>query len=84
MTSLQNNNKDTSSSIERNKQIGAKGMASTSTSTNNQSIATNASNLHFTIVRVELDNSLQGHLKALSKLTRGIERANYHTELLHL
>ena len=54
-----------------------------STSTNNQStIATNTSNLHHTRVRVELDSSLQGHLKSLCKLTRGIERANYHTELL--
>ena len=55
-------------------QIGAERMASTSTSTNNQSIATNTSNLHFTRVRVELDSSLQGHLTALSKLTRGIEK----------
>ena len=31
---------------------------------------------------MELDSSLQGHLKALFKLTRGIERANHHTELL--
>ena len=46
-------------------------------------IATNTSNLHLTSrVRVELDNSLQGHLKALSKLTRGMERANHHTDLL--
>ena len=64
-------------------QIGTKGMASkASTSTSNEStIATNTSNLHLTRVRVELDSSLQGHLKVLSKLTRGIERANYHTEL---
>ena len=86
MMSLQNNNKGTSSSNEKDTQIGTKGMdsrASTSTSINNQStIATNTSNLHLTRVRVELDSSLQGHLKALSKLTRGIERANYHTELL--
>ena len=84
MTSLQNNNKDTSGSIKRNTWIGAEGMASTSTNTiiNNQTIATNTSNLHITRTRVELDSSLQGHLKALSKLTRGIERANHHTELL--
>ena len=53
-----------------------------STSKQSTEIATNTSNLHLTRVRVELDSSLQGHLKALSKLTRGIERANYHTELL--
>ena len=84
MKSLLNNNKGTSSLNEKDTQIGAEGMASrASTSTNNQStIATNTSNLHLTRVRVELDSSLQGHLKALSKLTRGIERANYHTELL--
>ena len=61
-------------------------MASTGTSTstiiNNQSTATNTSNIHLSRTRVELDSSLQGHLKALSKLTRGIERANHHTELL--
>ena len=52
-------------------------------STSKHEIATNTSNLHLTSrVRVELDSSLQGHLKALSKLTRGIERANHHTELL--
>ena len=45
-----------------------------------QEIATNTSNLHLTSrVRVELESSLQGHLKALSKLTRGIETANHHT-----
>ena len=34
-----------------------------------QEIATNISNLHLTSrVRVELESSLQGHLKALSKL----------------
>ena len=79
MMSLRNNNKDTSGSIERNTHISAKGMASTSTSTstiiNNQTIATNTSNLHITRTRVELDSSIQGHLKALSKLTRGTERA---------
>ena len=84
MASLWNNNKGTSGLNKKDTQIGTKGMASrASTSTNNQStIATNTSNLYLTRVRVELDSSLQGHLKALSKLTRGIERANYHTELL--
>ena len=57
-------------------------MASTASTINQSTIATNTANLHLTRVRVELDSSLQGHLKALSKLTRGIERANYHTELL--
>ena len=86
MTSLWNNNKDTSGSSKRNTLVGAEAMASTSTSTstiiNNQTIATNTSNLHIIKNRVELDSSLQGHLKALFKLTRGIERANHHTELL--
>ena len=63
-----------------------KELASTSTSTstiiNNQTIATNISNLHIIKNKVELDSSLQGHLKALSKLTRGIERDNHYTELL--
>ena len=46
-------------------------------------IATSTSNLHLTSrVRVQLGSSLPGHLMALSKLTRGIERANHHTELL--
>ena len=46
-------------------------------------IATNTLNLHISNrLRVQLDGSQQGHLKALSKLTRGIERANHHTELL--
>ena len=46
-------------------------------------IATNTSNIHLTSrVRVQLDSSLQGHLKAFSKLTRGIERENHHIELL--
>ena len=45
-------------------------------------IATNTSNLHLTSrVRVQLDSSLQGHLKALSKLIRSTEIANHHTEL---
>ena len=57
-------------------------MASRASTSNQSTIATNTSNLHLTRVRVELDSFLQGHLKALSKLTRGIERANYHTELL--
>ena len=64
-------------------QIGTKGMASRASTSDKQEIATNTSNLHLTSrVRVELDSSLQGHLKALSKLTRGIERANHHTDLL--
>ena len=46
-------------------------------------IATNTSNPHLTSrVRVQLDISLQGHLKALCKLTTGKERANHQTELL--
>ena len=36
----------------------------------------------YSIVRVQFNSSLQGHLKALSKLTRGIERANHHKDLL--
>ena len=64
-------------------QISAKGMASRASTSDKQEIATNTSYLHFTSrVRVELDSSLQGHLKALSKLTRGKERANQHTDLL--
>ena len=35
-----------------------------------------------TFVRVQIDSSLQGHLKALTKLTRGIERAIHHSQLL--
>ena len=51
-----------------------------------QEIATNTSNIHLTAnrVRVQLDSSLQGHLKAITKLTRGIERANHHSQLLQL
>ena len=46
-------------------------------------ISTNTSNIHLTArVRVQIDSSLQGHLKALTKLTRGIERANHHSQLL--
>ena len=57
-------------------------MASRASTSDKQEIATNTSNLHLTSrVRVELDSSLQGHLKALSKLTRGIERANHHIDL---
>ena len=52
-------------------------------STSKQEIATNTSNLHLTSkVRVELDSSLEGHLKVLPNLTRGKERAKHHTELL--
>ena len=57
-------------------------MASRASTSNQSTIATNTYNLHLTRVRVELDSSLQGHLKALSKLTGGTERANYHTELI--
>ena len=54
-----------------------------STSQDTHEIATNTSNLHLTSrVGVELESFLQGHLKALSKLTRGIERANHHKDLL--
>ena len=54
--------------------------------TTSQEIATNTSNIHLTAnrVRVQLDSSLQGHLKALTKLTRGIERANHHSQLLQI
>ena len=45
-------------------------------------ISTNTSNTNLTRVRVQIDSSLQGHLKALTKLTRGIERANHHSQLL--
>ena len=46
-------------------------------------ITSNTSNVHLTSrVRVQLDSSLQGHLKALYKLTCGIQRANHHTEIL--
>ena len=78
------NNKDWTSGLnEKDTQIGAKGMASRASTSDKQEIATNTSNLHLTSrVRVELDSSLQGYLKALSKLTRGIERANHHTDLL--
>ena len=55
----------------------------TSTSKDTHEIATNTSNLHLTSrVRVELETSLQGHLEALSKLTRGVERANNQIDLL--
>ena len=80
--SQQNNNKGTSSLNEKDTLVSAKGIASTATNKQLTEIATNTSNLHITRVRIELDSSLQGHLKALSKLTRGIEQANYHTELL--
>ena len=51
-----------------------------------QEIATNISNIHLTAnrVRVQLDSLLQGHLKALTKLTTGIERANHHSQLLQI
>ena len=54
--------------------------------TTSQEIATNTSNIHLTAnrVRVQLDSLLQGHLKALTKLTRGIERANHHSQLLQI
>ena len=54
-----------------------------STSQDTHEIAINTSNLHLTSrVRIELESSLQGHLKAISKPTRGIERANHHTDLI--
>ena len=51
-----------------------------------QEIATNTSSIHLTAnrVRVQLDSSLEGHLKALTKLTRGIEKANHHSQLLQI
>ena len=70
---------------KKNTLISAKGMTSNWASTNNQDtqeIATSTSNLHTTSrVRVELESSLQGHLKVLPKLTRGIEGENHHTDL---
>ena len=60
------------------------------TSTDNQNtlqeIATNTSSIHLSANRVsiQLDSTLQGHLKALMKLTRGIERANHHSQLLQI
>ena len=53
-------------------QISAEGMASrASTSKQSTEIATNTSNLHLTSrVRVELDSSLQGHLKDLSQVNK--------------
>ena len=49
-----------------------------------QEIATNTLSIHLSTnrVRVQLDSTLQGHLKALTILTRGIERANHHSQLL--
>ena len=51
-----------------------------------QEIAINTSSIHLSAnrVRVQLDSTLQGHLKALTKLTRGIERANHHSQLLQI
>ena len=51
-----------------------------------QEIATNTSSIHLSAnkVRVQLDSTLQGHLKALTKLTRGNERANHHSQLLQI
>ena len=55
----------------------------TSTDQTTSEISTNTSNIHLTArVSVQIDSSLQGHLKALTKLTRGIERANHHSQLL--
>ena len=55
-----------------------------STDQTTSEISTNTSNIHLTAnrVRVQIESSLQGHLKALTKLTRGIERANQHSQLL--
>ena len=49
-----------------------------------QEIATDTSNYHLSTnrVRVQLDSTLQDYLKAITKLTRGIERANHHSQLL--
>ena len=51
-----------------------------------QEIATNTSSIHLSAnrVRVQLDSTLHSHLKALTKLTRGIERANHHSQLLQI
>ena len=51
-----------------------------------QEIATNSSSLHLSTnrLRVQLDSTFQGHLKALTKLSRGIERANHHSQLLQI
>ena len=82
------NNEDCTSRLNEKKKthtlISAIGMAGNRASTSDtQEIATSNLNLHLTSrVRVELESSLQGHLKVLSKLTRGIERANHHTDLL--
>ena len=55
-----------------------------STDQTTSEISYNTSNIHPTAnrVRVQIDSSLQGHLKALTKLTRGTERANHHSQLL--
>ena len=55
-----------------------------STDQTTSEISTNTSDIHLTAnrVRVQIDSSLQGHLKACTKLTRGIERANHHSQLL--
>ena len=47
-------------------------------------ITTNTSNYHLSTnrVRAQFDSTLQGHLKALTKFTRGIERAKHHSQLL--
>ena len=84
MMSQQNNNEDHTSSLNnKNTLINTKGMATRASTSDKHEIATITSNLHLTSrVRVELESSLQGHLKAISKLTRGIERANHHTDLL--
>ena len=49
-----------------------------------QEFATNTSIYHLSTnrVRVQLDSTLQDHLNALTKPTRGIERANHHSQLL--
>ena len=51
---------------------------------NTQEVTTNTSNYHLPTnrVRVQFDSTLQGHLKVITKLTRAIERANYHSQLL--
>ena len=34
-------------------------------------------------INIQLDSSLQGYLRAATKLTRNLEKANHHTQLLH-
>ena len=36
-----------------------------------------------TQINIQLDSSLQGYLRTATKLTRNLEKANHHTQLLH-